>query len=257
MYRHRDGLRTVLVTATRGNGGQNETGPELFEALAGLRTEELLAAHRLTGTEQYFTRAVDFGNSFSRDETFERWNREEILGDYVRLIRTIRPDVIVGFLWDHTQGSGQHHQASTAITAEAFRAAADPAKFPEQIAAGLRPWQPSKLFYTASFFGDARVDAPPEDICVVDGNYFDPLIGKTYNELGSEARSLHMCQGMSQLYALRGPQPRRYVLEDTVLQTPKAEQTKDIMAGIDTRIRSLARFGAGGSPALPLALEAL
>jgi LmbE family N-acetylglucosaminyl deacetylase len=257
MYRHRDGLRTVLVTATRGNGGQNEIGPELFEALAVLRTEELLAAHRLTGTEQYFTRAVDFGNSFSRDETFERWNREEILADYVRHIRTIRPDVIVGFLWDHTQGSGQHHQASTAITAEAFRAAADPDRFPEQIAAGLRPWQASKFFYTAPFFGGQAVDVPADDICVVDANVFDPLIGRTYNELGSEARSLHMCQGMPQLYLLPGPLPRQYVLRDTVLETPRAEQTKDIMAGIDTRIRSLGRFGLGGSPALPLALEAL
>ncbi len=257
MYRHRDGVRTTLVTATRGNGGQNEIGPELFEALAVLRTEELLAAHRLTGTEQYFTRAVDFGNSFSRDETFERWNREAILADYVRHIRAIRPDVIVGFLWDHTVGSGQHHQASTAITAEAFRAAADPDRFPEQIAAGLRPWQASKFFYTAPFFGGQKVDAPAEDICIVDANIFDPLIGRTYNELGSEARSLHMCQGMPQLYVLPGPLPRQYVLQDTVFETPHVEQARDIMAGIDTRIRALARYGMGGAPALPLALEAL
>src|SRR5690606_32832252 len=111
----------------------------------------------------------------------------------------------------HTTGSGQHHQASTAITADAFRAAANPERFPEQIAAGLRPWQASKFFYTAAFFGGMKVDAPAEDICTVDGNHFDPLVGRTYNEVGSEARSLHMCQGMPQLYALPGPQPRRYV----------------------------------------------
>src|SRR5690606_26516536 len=137
------------------------------------------------------------------------------------------------------------------------RAAADPERFPEQIAAGLRPWQASKFFYTANFFGDMKVDAPAEDICTVDANHFDPLIGRTYNEVGSEARSLHMCQGMPQLYALPGPQPRRYVLQDTVLQMPRVDQAKDIMSGVDTRIRSLARFGVGGSPALPLALEAL
>ena len=85
-----EGVRTTLVTATRGDGGQNEIGPELFDALAALRTEELLAAHRLDGAEQYFTRAVDFGYSFSREETFEQWGREAILGDFVRMIRTIK-----------------------------------------------------------------------------------------------------------------------------------------------------------------------
>lgn len=257
MYRHRDGMRTTLVTATRGNGGQNEIGPELFEALAVLRTEELLAAHRLDGAEQYFTRAVDFGYSFSRDETFERWNRDLILEDHVRWIRTIRPDVIVGFIWDHTRGGGQHHQASSDITAEAFRAAADPKRFPAQIAEGLKPWQAAKFYYTAPFFGGMPVDAAPEQMCSVDGNHFDPLLGRTYNEIGSEARSMHKCQGMSQLYSLPGPQPRGYVLHDTVLTAPPAELNKDMLAGIDTRIRSLGRFGQGGSPALPLALEAL
>src|SRR5439155_8096098 len=88
------GFRTALVTATRGNGGQNEIGPELFEPLGVLRTEELAAIHRFDGAEQYFTRAVDFGFSFSIDETFEKWGREAIISDFVRLIRTIRPDVV-------------------------------------------------------------------------------------------------------------------------------------------------------------------
>src|SRR3954462_8156595 len=87
------GFRTALVTATRGNGGQNEIGPEIFEGLGVLRTEELAALHRFDGAEQYFTRAVDFGYSFSIEETYQKWGREEITGDYVRLIRTIRPDV--------------------------------------------------------------------------------------------------------------------------------------------------------------------
>ena len=90
-YRYQYGMRTTLVSATRGNGGQNEIGPEIFESLAVLRTEELLAAHRVDGAEQYFARAVDFGFSFSRDETFQRWDREKILEDYVYWIRTIRP----------------------------------------------------------------------------------------------------------------------------------------------------------------------
>ena len=137
------GFRTSLVTATRGEGGQNEIGPELFEALAVLRTEELLAVHKFDGAEQYFTRAVDFGFSFSVEETLEKWGGQAILGDYVRMIRTIRPDVMVGFVYDG-EGGGQHHQASARLSAQAFRAAADPNAFPDQIAAGLRPWQVKK-----------------------------------------------------------------------------------------------------------------
>ena len=128
----------MLATATRGNGGQNEIGPELFEALGVLRTEELLAAHRSDGAEQFFTRAVDFGFSFSVEESFEKWGHDEILGDYVRLIRMTRPDVIITMRPDGA-GGGQHHQASARIATEAFRAAGDPARYPEQIAAGIAP----------------------------------------------------------------------------------------------------------------------
>jgi LmbE family N-acetylglucosaminyl deacetylase len=257
-YKYQQGIRTTLVTATRGNGGQNEIGPELFEALAALRTEELLAAHRIDGAEQYFARAVDFGFSFSRDETFQKWHRDEILADYVRWIRVIRPDVIIGFLWDPTKGGGQHHQASANITAEAFRAAADPTKFPDQLKAGLKVWQPAKFYYTGGFFGGEKLEGVTDDqICRTDGNEFDPLLGKTYNDIGAEARSMHKCQGMSQLYTLPGPQPRTYVLQDTVLPGEKAALNKDIFAGVDTGVRSLSRFTKGGTPALTKAIETI
>src|SRR5881409_3479836 len=111
MLNRGQGYRTVLATATRGNGGQNEIGPEIFEALGVLRTEELAALHRFDGAEQYFTRAVDFGYSFGIDETYEKWGREEITEDYVRLIRAIRPDVVISLAPAGT-GGGQHHQAS-------------------------------------------------------------------------------------------------------------------------------------------------
>src|SRR5688500_1688358 len=159
-FSHGKGFRTTLVTATHGEGGQNEIGPELFVPLAVLRTEELLAAHRFDGAEQYFTRAIDFGFSFSIEETYEKWGHQEILGDYVRMIRTIRPEVIVGFVFDG-DGGGQHHQASSRITLEAFRAAADPAKCPEQIKEGVRPWQAKKFYYTAGFGPPSRPAAPP------------------------------------------------------------------------------------------------
>ena len=121
MLNRGQGYRTALATATRGNGGQNEIGPEIFEALGVLRTGELAALHRFDGAEQYFTRAVDFGYSFSIDETFEKWGREEITADYVRLIRTIRPDVIVALPPTGNAG-GQHHMASAVITRDALQA---------------------------------------------------------------------------------------------------------------------------------------
>src|SRR6476619_5864626 len=144
------GYRTALATATRGNGGQNEIGPEIFEALGLLRTEELLALHRFDGAEQYFTRAVDFGYSFSIDETFEKWGRDEITADYVRMIRTIRPDVIFGMTPNGNNG-GQHHNASAVISHDAYKLAADPTKYPEQIKDGLRPWQAKKYYWTGGF----------------------------------------------------------------------------------------------------------
>ena len=257
-YAHGNGFRTSLVAATRGEGGQNGIGPELFEALAVLRTEELLAAHRYDGAEQYFTRAVDFGYSFSVDETLEKWGKQEILGDYVRMIRTIRPDVIVGFVFDGA-GGGQHHQTSSRLTAEAFRAAADPKAFPEQIQKeGLRPWQAKKFYYTAGFGpgGAASSGVMPFTY----GEAYDPVLGRTYAEVGAEGRSMHKCQGMSQLLPLpaAGDQqgfggPRGYKLQDTVLQGGVTRQDADPFDGVDTSLKSLAAF-AGEQP--PAALTA-
>src|SRR5215203_119970 len=148
----RFGHRVALVTATRGDGGQNEIGPELFDALGILRTEELLTAHRWDGAEQYFTRAVDFGYSFSPEETMDKWGKEEIIGDFVRHIRTLRPDVITT-LGVGGQGGGQHHQTSAMLTLEAYKRAADPNQFPDQIREGLKPWQPRKLYQPAGGLG--------------------------------------------------------------------------------------------------------
>jgi LmbE family N-acetylglucosaminyl deacetylase len=131
------GLRTALLTATRGDGGQNEIGPELFQAIGILRTEELMNLHRYDGVEQYFTRAYEFGYSFSVEETYEKWGKEETLGDIVKRIRIFRPDVILTMARE-AEGGGQHHQASARLAHEAFRVAADPNSFPEQLKAGLR-----------------------------------------------------------------------------------------------------------------------
>src|SRR6202140_5003005 len=129
MLNRGQGYRTALATATRGNGGQNEIGPEIFEALGVLRTEELAALHRFDGAEQYFTRAVDFGYSFSMDETLEKWGRDEITSDYVRLMRMIRPDVVTAMSPNAT-GGGLHHPTSAVLSHHPFTMAGDPAKYP-------------------------------------------------------------------------------------------------------------------------------
>jgi LmbE family N-acetylglucosaminyl deacetylase len=240
------GLRTVLVTATRGDGGQNEIGPEIFDALAVLRTEELMAVHRFDGAEQLFTRAVDFGYSFSVDETYDKWGRDAIIGDYVHQIRATRPDVVVGFIWEGT-GGGLHHQASTRLTAEAFRAAADPARYPEQIKAGLRPWQAKKFYYTGAFGGPAANG--PGDM-QVNSAVYDAVLGRTYDELGAEARTMHKCQGTSQLSSLPGPfaSGRSYHLQDSTLPPPSAKEAS-MLEGIDSTLAGLAAYAGPQRPA--------
>jgi len=247
---HGLGLRTVLVTATRGDGGQNEIGPEMLDGLAVLRTEELLAAHRFDGAEQYFTRAVDFGYSFSIDETYEKWGRDEIIGDYVRHIRTIRPDVIVGFVWDGT-GGGLHHQASTRLTAEAFRAAADPTRYPEQIKDGLRPWQATKFYYTS---GGGGRGGPTEWLTPVASTAYDAVLGRTYEEVGAEGRSMHRCQDFPQLLPLpagggRGG-GRGYHLQDCTIPGQLQKQETSLLDGLDLSLAGLARFANGPAPAM-------
>jgi LmbE family N-acetylglucosaminyl deacetylase len=227
------GHRVELLTATRGDGGQNEIGPELFEAIGILRTEELMAAHRIDGVEQYFTRAYEFGYSFSVEETLQKWGREEILGDFVRILRKLRPDVVVSLPLEG-EGGGQHHQASAILTREAFRAAADPARFPEQIAEGLRPWQALKLYSRRSVgtgAGRREKEDQPASLVRIDTGIYDPLLGRTYHQLGSEARSNHKCQGMGQLEADPGPRESVFHLEDSVL-APR-ENEGDLFDGIE------------------------
>jgi LmbE family N-acetylglucosaminyl deacetylase len=244
------GMRATLVTLTRGDGGQNEIGPEIGQSLGVLRTEELLAVHRFDGAEQYFTRAIDFGYSFSIEESIDKWGHDAIVGDLVRHIRTIRPDVIAGFLCGGS-GGGLHHQASARLTQEAFRAAADPAKYPEQIKEGLHPWQALRYFCTdeTSF----APNPPPRtaDLLRADVSGFDACLGRTYSEIGLEARSMHKCQGTSQLLLLPGQsQSRSYRLKDSVadVETSNPDGTKlwhahpQFFTNIDTSIEGVTRF---------------
>jgi len=249
------GLKTSLLTVTRGDGGQNEIGPELFQAIGILRTEELAAVHRFDGADQYFTRAFEFGYSFSVEETFEKWGKEEILRDVVEVIRRTRPDVILTMNRDGQSG-GQHHMGSARLAQEAFRVAADPTRFPEQIAAGLRPWQPRKVYQAGGGNpggGDALSAAggaaPPQRPVRVPTGEFDPLLGMSWAQLGQRARSMHLCQGMGQMDTRPGEAGGSFSLYDS---EPRVTGTEDdILEGIDTTVRRLARFAAGQESAVP------
>src|SRR5262249_35392493 len=222
-----------------------EIGPEIFEALGVLRTQELGALHRFDGAEQYFTRAVDFGYSFSIEETFQKWGRDEITADYVRLIRTIRPDVIITLPPTATAG-GQHHMAWAVITRDAYKLAGDPTKFPEQLKDGLRAWQPKKLYQSAGF-GFPGEPATSGKVTRINSGVYDQLLGKTYSEIGSEARSMHKCQGMGQLLSLPSPTSlSTYQLVETTLPAQAQKDETSLFDGVDTSIMSLARYATGG-----------
>ncbi|HLM67851.1 MAG TPA: PIG-L family deacetylase [Longimicrobium sp.] len=184
-----EGADVAYLSLTRGEGGQNGIGPELGEGLGLLRTEELLAARRVDGAEQFFTRAYDFGFSKSAEEAYAHWPREELLRDVVRVVRLYRPDVIVTvFSGTPRDGHGQH-QVSALLAHEAFTAAADPARFPEQLREGLRPWQPAKMYQSMrGNTENATVRIPIGDL--------DPLIGRSPFQLAMASRSRHRSQDM-------------------------------------------------------------
>ncbi|MGH9536341.1 MAG: PIG-L family deacetylase, partial [Terriglobales bacterium] len=160
------GVTTVLMTLTRGEGGQNKVGSNLFDVLGVLRTLELTASDRYYGVEQRFSRVADFGYSKNPEETFQKWGGHDIpLSDMVRVIRSFHPDVLIArFSGTERDGHG-HHQASAILTKEAFRAAADPNRFPEQIKEGLLPWQAMKL-YIGNVCGFGASSCPPENYTV-------------------------------------------------------------------------------------------
>ena len=220
MLNRGQGYRTALATATRGNGGQNEIGPELFEALGVLRTEELAALHRFDGAEQYFTRAVDFGYSFSIDETFEKWGRDEIIGDYVRLIRTIRPDVITAHDADG-DGRGQHGIMRVRRSCRARRSSwpATRRSIPEQIKDGLRPWQPKKFYYRGGLRRRRRRQParPPARTTRVDLARLRSAARQDL--LGDRHRSAQHAQvpGQAQLLALPGPSAGAFQLVESTI----------------------------------------
>jgi LmbE family N-acetylglucosaminyl deacetylase len=186
-------LETSYFSCTRGDGGQDLIGPELREQLGVIRTQELLAARRIDGAHQYFSRANDFGFSKTSAETFTIWDKEQVLADMVWVIRQRRPDVLITrFPPDARAGHG-HHQASAILAAEAFDAAGDPKRFPEQLKY-VQPWQPKRLYWnTGSFF--VKPGENMDGYLKLDAGGYNPLLGQSYGEIAARSRSQHRSQG--------------------------------------------------------------
>ncbi len=193
-------VRAGYLSLTRGEGGQNLIGSEQGDELGVIRTQELLAARRIDGAEQFFTRAIDFGFTKTPEETFEKWGHEKILSDVVWVVRRFRPDVIVlRFTGTPRDGHGQH-QASAILGKEAFTAAADPKRFPEQLR-WVEPWQAKRIMWnTFAFTRQQELESEklPNQIMVDPGDY-DAVLGHSYAEIAGMSRSLHRSQGMGAL----------------------------------------------------------
>ncbi|HSV10759.1 MAG TPA: PIG-L family deacetylase, partial [Hanamia sp.] len=185
--------RTGYLSMTRGDGGQNLIGDEQGIELGLIRTQELLAARRIDGAEQFFTRAFDFGFTKSPIETFQFWDHDKILSDVVWVIRKFQPDVIITRFPTTGEGGHGHHTASAILAGEAFEAAADPTKFPEQFKYGVKPWQAKRLLWNTFNFGSVNTERP--DQFKIDAGGYNSLLGESYGEIAAESRSQHKTQG--------------------------------------------------------------
>jgi len=185
--------RTVYLSLTRGDGGQNLIGKEQGEELGMIRTQELLAARSIDGAEQVFARCNDFGYSKSAAETFNIWNKDEVLADVVWAIRMYRPDVIINRFPATGEGGHGHHTASAILALEAFKAAGDPTKFPEQLVY-VQPWKAKRIFHNSFNFRNQPASNFEGQIKLDVGGY-SPLLGKSYGEIASDSRSMHKSQG--------------------------------------------------------------
>ncbi len=221
----KDGLyRTSYLSLTRGDGGQNLIGNEQGIDLGLIRTQELLAARRIDGAEQFFTRAFDFGYSKTPDETFTKWNREKILSDVVWVIRKTQPDVIITRFPTTGEGGHGHHTASSILANEAFTAAADPARFPEQLK-WVQPWRAKRILWNTFNFGGNNTQR--EDQFKIDVGAYNAVLGKSYGELAADSRSQHKSQGFGV------PRSRGEAIE--YFTTTGGEQPKtELLEGVTT-----------------------
>jgi LmbE family N-acetylglucosaminyl deacetylase len=238
--------RTAYLSLTRGEGGQNLIGSEQGDELGVIRTQELIAARQIDGAEQFFTRAIDFGFSKTADETLSKWGREQVLSDTVWVIRKFQPDVIVlRFSGTPRDGHGQH-QASAIIGKEAFSAAADPSRFPEQLKY-VKPWQATRLMINLAAFTPDQIKAAEQmpDKAEIDLGAYDPILGYSFGEIAGMSRSQHRSQAM-------GAAESRGSMKNYLVTIAGDKARKEIFEHIDT---TWARV-PGGQPAGALLDEA-
>jgi len=234
------GYRTAYLSVTRGDGGQNVIGPELFEELGVIRTQELLAARHVDGGRQFFTRAVDFGYSKNPEETLRIWDRNGVVSDIVRVIRTFRPDVMIT---RSPQGGGHgHHTASAILAIEAFKLAGDPKAFPDQIGE-LTAWQPKRILQNGGGFGRGAGGGGGAGSIRIEIGGNDPVTGEPLGAIAARSRSMHRSQGFGNIgggggRGGGGAGPRT----DSFTLLAGEPASKDILDGVDT---TWARFPDG------------
>ncbi len=218
--------RTAYLSLTRGDGGQNVLGPDIGAKLGVARTQELLAARRTDGAQQFFSRAVDFGFSKSYQETLNNWNKQEVLSDMVRVIRAFRPDVLITRFSPSPGGTHGHHTASAVLAMEAFKLAGDPKAFPEQ---DLAPWQPKRIFWNISTF--QRDKAVGVTALKIDAGGKDSVSGEAFTDIAEKSRAMHKTQGFDTFHfpgAHGGPRIESFQFLDG------SPATNDILDGVDT-----------------------
>jgi LmbE family N-acetylglucosaminyl deacetylase len=228
-------LTVAYLSMTRGGGGQNLIGGEQGELLDVIRTDELLAARRIDGAQQRFTRMRDFGYSKSAGETLARWGHDEALADVVWVIRSFQPDVIITRFNESPPNHGQH-TASAILAREAFAAAADAARFPEQLERGVTVWKTERLLYNVPSWRDAP--PPPRDALEIDVGGYDTRLGLGYGELAALSRSQHKSQGF-------GVPGERGKIIERLVPLAGSRPARDILEGIDD---GWGRFGAAAAP---------
>jgi LmbE family N-acetylglucosaminyl deacetylase len=216
--------RTGYLSLTRGDGGQDLLGPEFGDELGVIRTQELLAARRIDGGIQFFSRARDFGFSKDYADTLKRWDRRQVVSDMVRVIREFRPDLLITRFSTVPGTTHGHHTASAVLAVEAFKLAGDPTAFPEQLGT-LSPWQPKRILWNNGFGPGNLGGGVPR--LLLDAGGYDPLLGESFGEIAAQSRSMHKSQGMGAA-GTRGPAPESFQL---LAGEPAA---KDIMDGVDT-----------------------
>jgi len=256
------GMRTAILTLNRGEGGQNAMSDESYDALGLIRTNELLVADQYSGSEQYFTRVIDYGFSKTIDEAHQKWERDRVLCDVVRVVRLYRPLVLAStFTGNITDGHG-HHQVSGEMNQEAYLQAGDPSVCPDQIAAGLRPWSPLKVYARVPFFGaspqgifdyatnkwspvrfydyvtkDWKTTFPTATISIPEGTW-DSILGESYLQMARTGWSEQKSQNGGGTLPLPGPSEVGYHLYGS--RVPNGEQDRSFFSGIDTTLTGIA-----------------